>query len=57
MAEPRRRRSVSAAFLLELLTGQLAQLDPAGGALEVVDLGGGTGGSRPRWPARATGSP
>jgi S-adenosylmethionine-dependent methyltransferase len=44
MAEPRRRRSVSAAFLLELLTGQLAQLDPAGGALEVVDLGGGTGG-------------
>ena len=44
MAEYRRRRSVSAGFLLELLTGQLAQLDPAGAALEVVDLGGGTGG-------------
>ena len=44
MAEPRRRRSVSTTFLLELLADQLARLDPAGTALEVVDLGGGTGG-------------
>ena len=44
MAEARRRRSVSATFLLELLAGQLAQLQPGGEALEVVDLGGGTGG-------------
>jgi S-adenosylmethionine-dependent methyltransferase len=44
MAESRRRRSVSTSFLLELLADQLARLDPAGAALEVVDLGGGTGG-------------
>ena len=37
-----RRRSVSATFLLDLLTGQLRGLDPT--ALDVVDLGGGTGG-------------
>ena len=46
MAESRRRRSVSASFLLDLLTAQLAGLVPAGGAgLDVVDLGGGTGGA------------
>jgi S-adenosylmethionine-dependent methyltransferase len=44
MAEGRRRRSVSATFLLELLADQLQGLDPQGGPLEVVDLGGGTGG-------------
>ena len=44
MAEPRRRRSVSASFLLDLLAGQLRGLDPTGAPLEVVDLGGGTGG-------------
>ena len=44
MAEARRRRSVSAAFLLDLLAGQLRGLDPTGAPLEVVDLGGGTGG-------------
>jgi S-adenosylmethionine-dependent methyltransferase len=44
MTEPRRRRSVSASFLLELLTAQLAGLDPTGAPLDVVDLGGGTGG-------------
>jgi S-adenosylmethionine-dependent methyltransferase len=44
MAEVRRRRSVSATFLLDLLTRQLAGLDPTGAPLEVVDLGGGTGG-------------
>ena len=44
MAESRRRRSVSATFLLDLLTGQLRGLDPTGAPLDVVDLGGGTGG-------------
>lgn len=44
MAEPRRRRSVSASFLQELLTAQLVGLDPTGAPLDVVDLGGGTGG-------------
>lgn len=44
MAEVRRRRSVSTTFLLELLAGQLGALDPTGAPLEVVDLGGGTGG-------------
>lgn len=45
MAEPRRRRSVAQAYLLDLLTAQLAQL-ALGEArpLDVVDLGGGTGG-------------
>nr|WP_294690949.1 methyltransferase domain-containing protein [uncultured Friedmanniella sp.] len=44
MAEIRRRRSVSATFLLDLLASQLRGLDPTGAPLEVVDLGGGTGG-------------
>ncbi|GAA1853080.1 methyltransferase domain-containing protein [Microlunatus capsulatus] len=44
MVEARRRRSVSATFLLDLLAGQLRGLDPAGAPLDVVDLGGGTGG-------------
>lgn len=44
MAEVRRRRSVSATMLLELLTEQLAELRPGSDGLEVVDLGGGTGG-------------
>ncbi len=44
MAEPRRRRSFSATFLLELLAGQLRDLAPGGAPLDVVDLGGGTGG-------------
>ena len=44
MAEARRRRSVSATFLLDLLAAQLRDLDPTGAPLDVVDLGGGTGG-------------
>lgn len=45
MAEPRRRRSASSAFLLDLLARQLRELGgPAGQVLEVVDVGGGTGG-------------
>lgn len=44
MAEPHRRRSVAGTFLVTLLGEQLRSLDPSGGALEVVDLGGGTGG-------------
>lgn len=45
MAEPRRRRSVSQTFLLELLHGQLDQLALGDTRpLDVVDLGGGTGG-------------
>jgi len=45
MAEPRRRRSVSHTFLLDLLDSQLDQLCGARQrALQVVDLGGGTGG-------------
>lgn len=44
MAEPRRRRSISQALLLELLTEQLAGWRPAGNApVRVVDVGGGTG--------------
>ena len=40
-----RRRSVSQAFLRELLQSQLAELIPGESRpLEVVDLGGGTGG-------------
>jgi S-adenosylmethionine-dependent methyltransferase len=45
MAESRRRRSVSQTFLRELLTSQLAELMPGESrALDIVDLGGGTGG-------------
>lgn len=45
MAEVRRRRSVSQAFLLDLLLGQLAQWRAGESAPgDVVDLGGGTGG-------------
>ena len=50
MAELRRRRSISQAALLDLLTRQLAEWQQQGpgtgdrDALEVVDLGGGTGG-------------
>lgn len=41
----RRRRPDSSAFVLELLTGQLAALDPRPGTgHDVVDVGGGTGG-------------
>lgn len=45
MAEARRQRSVSQAFLLDLLRSQLSHL-ALGDArpLDVVDLGGGTGG-------------
>jgi SAM-dependent methyltransferase len=43
MSEPRRRRSVSQAHLLNLLSGQLGEHDfPT--AADVVDIGGGTGG-------------
>lgn len=45
MAEPRRRRSVSQTFLVDLLLTQLDDLLPGGSRpLDVVDLGGGTGG-------------
>jgi S-adenosylmethionine-dependent methyltransferase len=45
MAELRRRRPVSHSFLLELLESQLGQLMPGESRpLEVVDVGGGTGG-------------
>ncbi|MCW2811575.1 MAG: putative methyltransferase [Friedmanniella sp.] len=45
MAEPRRRRSVSQTFLVDLLLGQLDGLLPGDSrSLDVVDLGGGTGG-------------
>jgi S-adenosylmethionine-dependent methyltransferase len=45
MAKSRRRRSVSQTFLWALLESQLAELIPGEGrALDVVDLGGGTGG-------------
>ena len=45
MAESRRRRSVSQTFLQTLLQSQLADLIPAEGRpLDIVDLGGGTGG-------------
>lgn len=45
MAEARRRRSASSAFLLDLLGRQLRELSgPGGQVLQVVDVGGGTGG-------------
>ncbi len=45
MADPRRRRSVSRTFLLDLLDTQLGRLALGDTrALDVVDLGGGTGG-------------
>jgi S-adenosylmethionine-dependent methyltransferase len=45
MANSRRRRSVSQTVLRALLTAQLAELIPGESrALDVVDLGGGTGG-------------
>ena len=44
MAESRRRRSVAQAQLVDLLTSQLGADLPVGAALEVVDVGGGTGG-------------
>jgi S-adenosylmethionine-dependent methyltransferase len=45
MAKSRRRRSVSQTVLRELLESQLAELIPGEGrALDIVDLGGGTGG-------------
>lgn len=45
MAESRRRRPASSTFLLELLGRQLRDLGgPGGRVLEVVDVGGGTGG-------------
>jgi S-adenosylmethionine-dependent methyltransferase len=45
MAKSRRRRSVSQTFLRELLQSQLAELIPGESrALDIVDLGGGTGG-------------
>jgi len=45
MTEPRRRRPASSAFLLDLLARQLRDLgSPGGQVLEVVDVGGGTGG-------------
>jgi S-adenosylmethionine-dependent methyltransferase len=44
-AVPRRRRSISATRLASVLTAQLAELVPGEQrALDVVDLGGGTGG-------------
>lgn len=42
MSEPRRRRSVSQTVLLSLLTRQLT--DEFSSAVDVVDIGGGTGG-------------
>lgn len=45
VTEYRRRRADSSAFLLDLLTRQLAELGPAGAqSYDIVDLGGGTGG-------------
>jgi S-adenosylmethionine-dependent methyltransferase len=45
MAELRSRRSVSQSFLLSLLESQLRSLIPGEArALEVIDVGGGTGG-------------
>jgi S-adenosylmethionine-dependent methyltransferase len=45
MTELRRRRPVSQSFLLELLESQIGQLIPGEvRPLEIVDLGGGTGG-------------
>jgi S-adenosylmethionine-dependent methyltransferase len=45
MAEARRRRSISQAYLLDLLNRQLSEHSSGGsGPLEVIDLGGGTGG-------------
>jgi S-adenosylmethionine-dependent methyltransferase len=45
MAESRRRRSVSQSFLRALLESQLGELIPGESrSLDIVDLGGGTGG-------------
>jgi S-adenosylmethionine-dependent methyltransferase len=45
MTELRRRRPVSQSFLLQLLESQIGQLIPGEfRPLEIVDLGGGTGG-------------
>src|SRR4029453_16591282 len=45
MTELRRRRSVSQSFLLQLLDSQIGQLLPGDvRPLDIVDLGGGTGG-------------
>lgn len=45
MSEARRRRSISQAYLLDLLDAQLGELAlGAARPLDVVDLGGGTGG-------------
>ena len=45
MTELRRRRSVSQSFLFQLLDSQIGQLLPGTvRALDIVDLGGGTGG-------------
>ncbi len=56
MAEVRRRRSVSQAFLLDLLLGQLAEWRAAESApADVVDLGGGTGGIASSLAARGYG--
>ena len=45
MARSRRRRSVSQGVMRQLLESQLAELIPGEGrALDIVDLGGGTGG-------------
>ena len=45
MTMPRRRRSVAQAHLLDVLTGQLDAMIPGDPRpLDVVDLGGGTGG-------------
>jgi S-adenosylmethionine-dependent methyltransferase len=45
MPESRRRRSVSQSFLRALLESQLAELIPGESrSLDIVDLGGGTGG-------------
>src|ERR671915_1021479 len=46
MIEPGRRRSVSQSHLLQLLTGQLDDLVTGGWRpLDIVDVGGGTGGT------------
>ena len=44
MAELRRRRSVSQAYLADLLIDQLADWESSHPGRDVVDLGGGTGG-------------
>lgn len=44
MPDPLRRRSVSQAFLVDLLAGQLAEWGALHAGRHVVDVGGGTGG-------------